>query len=577
MTTSDDHEPRPQAPAPAPSRPGHDVFVSYSTGDKHVADAIVARLEQAGIRCWVAPRDVMPGTIWGEAIVRAIETSRLMVLVLSDAANQSRQVIREVERAVAHDVVVVPFRIEAIQPTGAMAYYLASEHWLDALTPPLETHIAQLVGVSQAILGIAPATTAEQPATPGLPVDLSPASGAATLPVPAAPQPAAPAVLEASRPPQGPRSGSGRTRPVLAIVAVVAVLLLGLLGGWVAAIGPLASGGDSRPTVAPSDSPVASRTADPTPRPTSVAATMVPRFATIPDDRALKAAIPLEVSDSCETIELQGSQTAAVRCEPYGTLGVYYWQYGTVADLVEDWSLLPSEEGVSVDSGGCSDGTEGEGPWTLAGGDASEAGRVACFQTDGPVPVLTWTDPALRIRGWAFGTVGMGLDFLHQRWSDGAFGLDHALGALVLGVDGQAPIVPAGVRERCEPIDTRRREAAAVRCWSADLADVTYALYGSREALDADWGTLSATHALVADSGERCGDGVAGEAGWSFPGDPDDLDRGRILCANTGRGQAVLAWSDHATLTLVTVEGGSMAELHARWSGGTLDPVAPGD
>ncbi len=122
----------------------HDVFVSYSQKDKPVADAVVARLEQEAIRCWMAPRDITPGTSWGEAIVDAIAGSRVMVLVLSANSNRSRQVIREVERAVAADVIILPFRIDNMDPTGAMAYFLGTEHWLDALTPPLEKHIDRL-------------------------------------------------------------------------------------------------------------------------------------------------------------------------------------------------------------------------------------------------------------------------------------------------------------------------------------------------------------------------------------------------------------------------------------------------
>jgi len=122
----------------------HDVFVSYSSKDKPVADAVVAGLEGKGIRCWIAPRDVTPGTSWGEAIVDAIEASRVMVVILSGNSNQSRQVVREVERAVASGVVIIPFRIENIDPTGAMAYFLSTEHWLDAMTPPLERHVEKL-------------------------------------------------------------------------------------------------------------------------------------------------------------------------------------------------------------------------------------------------------------------------------------------------------------------------------------------------------------------------------------------------------------------------------------------------
>ena len=131
---------------------GHDVFVSYSHKDKPVADAVVAGLESEAIRCWIAPRDVTPGTTWGDAIVDAIEDSKVMVVVLSGNSNQSRQVIREVERAVAKGVIIIPFRIENIDPTGAMALFLYAEHWLDALTPPVERHIDKLQTTIQLFL-----------------------------------------------------------------------------------------------------------------------------------------------------------------------------------------------------------------------------------------------------------------------------------------------------------------------------------------------------------------------------------------------------------------------------------------
>ena len=134
----------------------HDVFVSYSQKDKATADAAVARLEQDGSRCWIAPRDILPGTSWGDAIAEAIAASRVMVLVLSANSNRSRQVIREVERAVAGDVVILPFRIEPVDPTGAMAYFLGTEHWLDALTPPMERHIERLSRTVRLLLSSEP-------------------------------------------------------------------------------------------------------------------------------------------------------------------------------------------------------------------------------------------------------------------------------------------------------------------------------------------------------------------------------------------------------------------------------------
>ena len=41
-----------------------DVFISYSSKDKPVADAICNRLESGNLRCWYAPRDILPGADW---------------------------------------------------------------------------------------------------------------------------------------------------------------------------------------------------------------------------------------------------------------------------------------------------------------------------------------------------------------------------------------------------------------------------------------------------------------------------------------------------------------------------------
>jgi len=149
----------------------HDVFVSYSQHDKAVADAVVARLEQDGVRCWIAPRDIVPGTSWGDAIVDAIAASRVMILILSVDSSRSRQVIREVERAVSSDVVVLPFRIENVDPTGAMAYFLGTEHWLDALTPPLERHIERL---SRSVSSLLSTDPVDRPVASPIPAAPSP-------------------------------------------------------------------------------------------------------------------------------------------------------------------------------------------------------------------------------------------------------------------------------------------------------------------------------------------------------------------------------------------------------------------
>ena len=130
----------------------HDVFVSHSVKDKAVAEKIVARLEAESVRCWVAPRDVVPGADWGESIIDAIESSRIMVLIFSQNANGSTQIKREVERAVDKNVYTIPFRVEDIEPTRSLEYFISTSQWMDAFTPPLEQHLDKLARTVKAIL-----------------------------------------------------------------------------------------------------------------------------------------------------------------------------------------------------------------------------------------------------------------------------------------------------------------------------------------------------------------------------------------------------------------------------------------
>lgn len=131
----------------------HDIFLSYSSEDKPTADAVCATLESKhGLRCWISPRDIIPGTEWAESIIDAISGCQVMVLIFSAHANQSPQVKKEVERAVSRAIPIIPFRIEDITPNKTLEYFISTPHWLDAVTPPLERHISNLARVLHVML-----------------------------------------------------------------------------------------------------------------------------------------------------------------------------------------------------------------------------------------------------------------------------------------------------------------------------------------------------------------------------------------------------------------------------------------
>jgi hypothetical protein len=147
----------------------HDVFISHSTNNRPVANAVCAALEREGIRCWIAPRDVMPGRPYAGEITRAIQQSRAFVIIFSESSNNSEQVLREVQLAANSRLHIVQFRIDAVVPSDDLEYYLSGPHWLDAVTPPLENHLAQLQTSVQALLALPRAGEAGKASPPRAP------------------------------------------------------------------------------------------------------------------------------------------------------------------------------------------------------------------------------------------------------------------------------------------------------------------------------------------------------------------------------------------------------------------------
>lgn len=130
----------------------HEIFISHSARDAQAAAALCQFLEERDVKCWIAPRDIVPGKNWGESIINAIKRSKALVLILSSDSNASPQVAREVERAVNHAVPVVAVRIEEIDPSDALEYFLAPIQWLEAHRPPFESYLPTVLDKLQLLL-----------------------------------------------------------------------------------------------------------------------------------------------------------------------------------------------------------------------------------------------------------------------------------------------------------------------------------------------------------------------------------------------------------------------------------------
>ena len=150
-----------------------DVFISHSAQDKKVSETICAALEQSGIRCWIAPRDVRAGKSFPGEITRAIQQTKVMLLIFSRHSNTSEQVLREVQLAVDSHVPIVRLRIEDIPLSDDLRYYLSTPHWLDALSHPVSKHIPPVARAIKELLEQASETEAAPVATQSTPVEVA--------------------------------------------------------------------------------------------------------------------------------------------------------------------------------------------------------------------------------------------------------------------------------------------------------------------------------------------------------------------------------------------------------------------
>ncbi|MFZ2508935.1 MAG: tetratricopeptide repeat protein [Steroidobacteraceae bacterium] len=186
MPEGRDGEQAPDAALAAPgvvhSRSGtHKVFISYASSDRAVADSVCAALEQVGMMCWIAPRDVTPGELYSEAIVHAIDSTTVVVLVLSQNAAVSQHVLREVERASSKRHPVVSFRIDLAPIPAALEYFLNTSQWLDASATGVERALPKLVdAVQRGVAHASDPTTAHSVGTPPPPPRTDPGASVAT-------------------------------------------------------------------------------------------------------------------------------------------------------------------------------------------------------------------------------------------------------------------------------------------------------------------------------------------------------------------------------------------------------------
>lgn len=130
-----------------PGEGGKKAFISYQSADREIADKLCVKLEAKGIDVWYAPRNVVAND-YATAIVNAINSCTHFLVIVSGNTLRSQHVLIEIDlafRALSHNLIIMPLKIDDAALIPAFDYYLSRQHWMDAHIPPLEQRLDEFV------------------------------------------------------------------------------------------------------------------------------------------------------------------------------------------------------------------------------------------------------------------------------------------------------------------------------------------------------------------------------------------------------------------------------------------------
>ena len=111
-----------------------DIFISYSSKDKLIAEQLITHIEKAGFTCWIAPRNIEGGAEYSEVIEKAIIDCKIFVLVFSENSEKSPWVKSELNIAFSENRYLIPYKIDATPLKGTMRLLLNDKHWIEKNT-----------------------------------------------------------------------------------------------------------------------------------------------------------------------------------------------------------------------------------------------------------------------------------------------------------------------------------------------------------------------------------------------------------------------------------------------------------
>lgn len=113
----------------------YDIFISYSSKDEFPVD-LCDKLEKEGLKCWIAPRDIIPGAPYARSIMQGLGGTTAVLVFISSDSLESEDVLNEIDNAHSLKKTIIPIFIEDVPLTPEFSYYLKRKQWINAYNNP---------------------------------------------------------------------------------------------------------------------------------------------------------------------------------------------------------------------------------------------------------------------------------------------------------------------------------------------------------------------------------------------------------------------------------------------------------
>ena len=150
-----------------------EVFVSYARSDKERVLELAGKLRAAGVSLWLDTSGLDAAALWGEQIVNALESAKVLLLMVTESAVESKNVAREVMLVSERNGNILPVHLEPTAIPPSLKYQLAGIQHVESFSrgDSAESLKAIIRALQRLGVRVAPVSAEVKPAVPAQQAD----------------------------------------------------------------------------------------------------------------------------------------------------------------------------------------------------------------------------------------------------------------------------------------------------------------------------------------------------------------------------------------------------------------------